>query len=218
MGSTEATLKQSRLLPNILAAILTLISVTLAIIAWQQINSGPLNELSVYDIFPLFGLLAFSLLWCLYTTDATANYLEVSNESLRPYYRITGYVLLLVILTHPTLLVMQLWRDGFGLPPGSYSAYVGESLVWVALLGTASLFAFLAYELHRWFKKRKWWKWVVYANDIAMLAVFYHGLRIGGELQSGWFRYVWFFYGSMFVIYMIYLRFYRRLLSARAPA
>jgi len=200
------------------ATVLTIASALLAIIAWRQVNAGPLGELSVYEIFPLFGLLAFSLLWCLYTTDAAANYLEVENESLRPYYRITGYILLVVLLAHPLLLTVSLWRDGFGLPPGSYGAYIRESLVWVVYLGTVSLFAFLAYELRRWFKKRDWWKWIVYANDIAMLAVFYHGLRIGGELQSGWFRYVWFFYGAMFVIYIIYLRFYRRLLAARTTS
>ncbi len=207
--------KRSRLLPNILATILTIASVTIAVIAWRQVNIGAVDQMSPYEIFPLFGLIAFSLLWCLYTVDAATHYFEAKNETLRPYYRITGYVLLLAILTHPLLLIIPLWRDGFGLPPESYAAYVGKSMVWVALLGTVSLFIFLAYELHRWFKKRKWWKWIVYLNDIAMFAILYHGLTLGGELQGGWFRYVWFFYAVMFVIYIIYLRFYRGLLAQR---
>jgi len=194
---------------------LTAVSVLLAVIAWRQFNPGPLAELSVYAVFPLLGLVAFSLVWCLYTVNATATYLEVKDGDLRIYYRVTGYLFLAAILAHPFLLVTSLWNDGFGLPPGSYEAYLGPKLAWVALLGTGSLFVFLAYELHRWFKQKKWWKWIVYANDIAMLVVFYHGLRIGGELQTGWFRYVWFFYGVMLVIYLIYLRFYRHFKAGR---
>lgn len=209
MDTTDNATKQSHLLPNILATALTLISVGAAIIAWRQVNIGPLDSLSVYEVFPLFGLIAFSLLWCLYTTDAAANYLEVENETLRHYYRITGYVLLAALLAHPLLLIVPLWNDGFGPPPGSYSAYIGEKLVWVVMLGTVSWLVFLSYELGRWFKQKNWWRWIVYANDIAMLAILYHGFRIGGELQSGWFRYVWFFYGAMFVIYLVYMRFYR---------
>lgn len=209
------TKKQPYVTGIIAATILTVMSSLVAIVAWRQINTAPLQELSTYEIFPLFGLLAFSLLWCLYTTDAIANFRNIENESLRPYYRITGYVLLVVLLAHPALLIIPLWRDGFGLPPGSYAAYVAPNLVWVVTLGTLALLAFLTYELRRWFKKRNWWKWVLYGNDIAMLAILYHGFTLGGELQSGWFQGVWLFYGMTFVTYVVYLRIYRPLSNAK---
>lgn len=197
---------------------LTAASVLLAVIAWRQFNPGPLNELSPYAIFPLFGLTAFSLLWCMYTVNATTKYLEVKDAGLDIYYRVTGYAFLAVVLTHPALLISSLWSDGFGLPPGSYTAYLGDKLAWVALLGSGSLLVFLSYELHRWFRQKTWWKWIMYANDIAVLVIFYHGLRIGGELQSGWFRYIWFFYGVMLVIYLIYLRIYLPLTAQKTGA
>lgn len=187
---------------------LSILSILVAIIAWRQFNPEPLQELSVYDVFPVFGLSAFSLMWCMYTMSAASKYLELDGKSLKLYYRIAGYAILALILAHPLLLITSLWNDGFGLPPGSYQAYLGERLAWVALLGTGSLIVFLAYELHRWFGSKKWWKWIIYANDLAVLVIFYHGLRIGGELQTGWFRYVWFFYGVMLVIYIAYLRVY----------
>lgn len=195
---------------NLCASILTIATVAIAIVAWRQVNIGEFSAMSPYEIFPLLGLIAFSLLWCVYIVDAASKYLEADGRSLQRYFNVTGYFILAAILAHPTLLIVPLWRDGFGLPPDSYAAYVGASLVWVALLGTVSLFIFLAFELRRWFKQKNWWKWVMYANDLAMLAVFYHGLTLGGELQGGWPRSVWFFYGVMLVIALIYLRIIRR--------
>jgi predicted ferric reductase len=198
------------------AILLTVTSVVLAVVAWRQINPGPLDELSPYAVFPLFGLIAFSLMWCMYAINALTKYLEIDSDPLTIYYRVAGYGVLAAILAHPLTFVVSLWRDGFGLPPGSYAAYLGPNLAWVALIGTTCLFIFLAFELHRWFAQKKWWKWVIYANDLAMLAIFYHGYRIGGELQSGWFRYVWFFYGVMLVVCLIYLRVILRLRIGRA--
>jgi hypothetical protein len=74
----------------------------------------------------------------------------------------------------------------------------------VVLLGMASLLVFLAYELRRWFGKRPWWRFVGYASDAAMLTVFYHGLRLGSTLQSGWFNYVWLLYGATLVGSLMY--------------
>lgn len=200
---------------NIAAITLTLVSAGLAVYAWRIDHSGPLNRMSVYAIFPLFGLLAFSLLWCLYTVGAASRYLEARTGILNRYYQIMSYAVLAAIIAHPLLLVVQLYRDGFGLPPGSYSAYVAMGFGWVALLGTASLFIFLLYELRRWFDKRGWWKWVVYLNDLAMLAILYHSLTLGGDLQTTWLRYLWFFYGVMLVIYLVYLRVYLKLHTSK---
>ena len=202
-------------LANTAAILLTLISSGLAVYAWRVDHSGPVGQMSPYAVFPLFGLLAFSLLWCLYTVSAASKYLEVADGTFKRYYQIMGYVILAAIVAHPTILVTQLYRDGFGLPPGSYSAYVAQGMEWVALLGTASLFVFLLYELHRWFEKRGWWKWIVYLNDLAMLAILYHSLTLGGDLQTTWLRYLWFFYGVMLVIYLVYLRIYLKLRTSK---
>lgn len=209
-----STVRSGRL-ANIAATFLTLISAGLAVYAWRSDHSGPLDHMSPYSFFPLFGLLAFSLLWCLYTVSAASKYLEAPEGTFNRYYQIVGYAVLAAIVTHPTILVVQLYRDGFGLPPGSYSAYVAQGMEWVALLGTASWFVFLLYELHRWFDKRGWWKWIVYLNDLAMLAILYHSLTLGADLQTTWLRYLWFFYGVMLVIYLIYLRVYLKIRTSK---
>jgi len=210
-----STVRSNGRLAHIAAISLAVISAGLAVYAWRADHSGPLGQVSPYSLFPLFGLLAFSLLWCLYTVGAASKYFEAPAGTFNRYYQVVGYAILAAIVAHPTILVVQLYRDGFGLPPGSYSAYVAQGLEWVALLGTASLFVFLLYELRRWFDKRGWWKWIVYLNDLAMLAILYHSLTLGGDLQTTWLRYLWFFYGVMLVIYLVYLRIYGKLSTSK---
>jgi hypothetical protein len=36
-----------------------------------------------------------------------------------------------------------------------------------------------------------------------MLAIFYHGLRLGQQLQYGWYRYVWWFFGITLIAVLV---------------
>lgn len=127
------------------------------------------------------------------------------RKVLQTYSEVTSFVVLICILLHPGLLSWQLWRDGLGLPPGSEWKFVGEGLKVAVTLGMISWFAFLAYELRRWYAKKSWWKYVQYASDIAMLLIFYHALRLGSQIRHGWYRGVWWFYGLTLVASLIYI-------------
>jgi hypothetical protein len=178
-----------------LAALVSIV----AFIAWGDSNSWTSHP-STYQIFPLLGLWAFGLMWAHYVVGSLRGPLDISGDSLKPYYRYTGYAVLALICLHPGLLVYQLFRDGAGLPPGSYEHYVRPGLGWVTLLGTVSLLIFLAFEFHRVFGKKPWWHYVVDLSDAAMLAIVYHGLRLGSQLQMGWYKYVWYVYALALVI------------------
>jgi hypothetical protein len=182
---------------------LGLIVSALAFINWGHDNAWHLSHLSVYLIFPLLGLLAFSLMWTHYVIGTVRDLMDVKPEVLKPYYRWTGYAVLVLICLHPGLLIWQRWRDGHGFPPGSYESYVAHGMGWITILGTASLCVFLAFELRRWFGKYTWWHYVVDASDLAMLAIIYHSFRLGSQLQIGWFRYVWWFYTATFIAVLI---------------
>src|SRR6266545_2166590 len=177
---------------------------TVAIIVWGNGNHWQLADLSTYQWFPLFGLVAFSLFWSQYVMLALAQYAKV--KKLKRFFKVTGRVGLGALVLHPSLLVYQLWRDGFGLPPESYVRhFVAPGLGWVALLGTFSWFIFLIYYLQRFLKNFWWWRWFKYVTQVAILAVFYHGLRLGEQLQSGWFHYLWLVYGIVLVLALLYL-------------
>lgn len=183
---------------------LTVAVVVVAFIAWGQNQRWHIVGVSSYRLFPLFGLLAFSIMWAHYIASTGRRLLKVTPSSLKTYFSVTGYVVVVLICLHPGLLVWQLWRDGFGLPPESYlHNFVAPSLRWAAMLGSVSLFVFLAYELGRWFRTKKWWIVLEYASDAAMVAIFFHALNLGDQLQAGWFRFVWIMYGITLAMALI---------------
>jgi hypothetical protein len=166
----------------------------LATTAWGSYYQWQVWPIDSYHLFPVFGLLAFSLMWSHYVSGALRELLGLDKAVLSHYFTTTGWAVLILICMHPGLLIYQRFRDGAGLPPRSYESYVAPGLGWVTLVGTTSLLIFLAFEFRRWFGGRRWWHYVADAGDAAMLAILYHGLRLGHQLMSGWFRYVWLFY------------------------
>lgn len=189
-----------------LSGIVTII----AFIAWGQGLGWKVVGTSSYNLFPLFGLLAFSLMWAHYVVSAVRQYVGVPKNELKQYIEITSWVVLLAIIAHPGLLEWQLWRDGFGLPPGSVlEHYVSPALRWAVLTGFVSLLVFIVYEFRRKFSGAKWWKYIVYLVDAAMVAIFVHSLNLGADLQEGWLKIVWLFYGATLFMALMYI-YYRR--------
>lgn len=196
-------MKKSIDTPLIIAWSLSAVVAIVAFVAWGHSLAWNFSALSPYLVFPLLGLLAFSLMWSHYMIGF-AKRTVWKDQTLQSYFRYTGYAVLVAIVLHPSILIYQRFRDGYGLPPRSYETYVAPGMAWITLLGTASLLTFLAFELHRFYENRSWWPYVVSAGDVAMLAIFYHGLRLGSQLHGGWFRMVWLFYGVTLVIALGY--------------
>ncbi len=177
----------------------------IALYAWWLDHNSHLSNLTVYDVFPLLGLMAFSIMWSQYVSGAMSELFEIKGKVLRTYYQYTGYAVLLLILLHPGLLIIQRFLDGYGVPPNSYKSYVEPSMQWLLFLGSASLVIFLTYELKRFFDKKSWWRYVTIAVDISMIAIFYHGLELGGQLsQNNWFRTLWVFYGVVLIVILLH--------------
>lgn len=176
--------------------VLNFVVISLAVLAWGQPRNWSVS--SLYQLFPLFGLLAFSLMWCHYVTAAI---LRASSSSIKlsSYFKWTGYAVLALILLHPGLLIYQLWSDGQGLPPFSYVDYVGQASKLAVILGSVSLLCFLLYETKSWLSKTVVWPYIVALSDIAMMLIVIHGLKLGSSLQSGWYKTVWVIYGVVLI-------------------
>ena len=183
---------------------LTLAVSVVGLLAWGQDHRWQLQTQNAYQIFPVLGILAYSIMWSQYVVGAVCEIYDIGASRLTKYFRYTGYCVLGLICLHPSILIAQRFLDGFGLPPKSYETYVAPGLGWITLLGTASLLVFLAHEFHRKYAKRSWWQYVQNAGDFAMLAIFYHGLKLGGQLNHrSWFRTVWIFYGLVLVVILL---------------
>lgn len=175
----------------------------LGLLAWGHDYNWQFLPFNAYMLFPFLGIVAFSLMWTHYMIGTLGDLAGITSETLAPYFRITGYLVLGLICLHPGLLIFQRFQDGYGLPPHSYETYVRPGLGWITLLGMLSLLIFLAFELHRVFGKRPWWRYVADASDLAMLLVFYHALRLGDDLMQPRFRAVWWFYGITLVLVLV---------------
>ena len=183
------------------------LTVFLALFVWWPAT----ENLTVYSLFPIFGLIAFGLMWTHYITGALRRYFAVPSETIKRYFQITSYIVLFSILVHPFLLDFQLFLDGNGLPPFSRNAIYTEGIQQFAIfLGTVSLVFFLLYELHRFFKDRSWWKYIEYANIAAMFLILYHGFTLGGNLREPWFQVVWAFYAVSLLVAVIYTELKKR--------
>lgn len=190
----------------VLAWMLGAAVMVLAVIAWSDSIGWRFSQLNTYALFPLFGILAFSLMWTHYVMGAVRRYTGHDKAVLRTYFNTTSALVLYFLLLHPGLLIWRLQVDGYGTPPESYRAYVGDALYGFVLLGFIAFLTFMAYELRRLKFASRYQKWLQYASDIAMLLVFVHGLRLGSALHSTWFRVVWLLYGILLVAAIIYSR------------
>jgi hypothetical protein len=194
------------------ATVLTALAVLLAVLVWGQSYQWQLGHLSTYQVFPVLGLLAFSIMWSQYMIEATRN-IKPQLPEVKLFFTRTSWAVLVLILLHPGLLIFQRFRDGYGLPPGSYLSYVAPMQKWIALLGSVSLLIFIAFEFKKFFEKHHVWHIVQILNDIAIVAIFYHGLRLGTQLQQGWFQTVWYAYGATLLAalgYKYFLKFHRQ--------
>jgi len=188
--------------------LLSAVVVGLAIAVWLP---EPDDEITAYVLFPVFGIIAFSLMWTHYIGGAVRRYLGLDKTVLHRQFMITSYAVLFCILVHPALLELQLYLDGLGLPLESLPIVYPEGIERLAILaGATALICFLFYELHRFFSDRSWWKYVEWANVGAMLLILWHGFTLGGELGTGWFRALWFFYGISFIAAVIYSEYHKR--------
>ena len=181
----------NRSLVTVLISFLTILVVGLCLLAWSL---GLKDTPSLYDVFPVLGLIAFSLMALHYIGGSLKRSLQLDSDQrvLAGYFKVTSYVVLALILLHPGLLYFGLWRDGFGFPPLSSWAVYPQVAARVALLmGSMALTAFLLFELGRWFREKSWWKYIEYASVAGMVLIFVHSLILGGDLMTGWFRIIW---------------------------
>lgn len=171
-------------------------------------------------IFPLFGLIAFTMLWAQLMIGAFMplwNKLYSSPKVLR-FHIVHGVVVWLVLLLHPGLLyASKILGDGFTLQALRID-YVARQNVPYVLLGMAAFILLCTTILIALLRKRsfvqKYWKKVHYLNYVVFVMVFVHSFRLGSHVEPTILRYVWFVYGSVFVLALLYKRFYRPVMKA----
>lgn len=178
------------------------LSIIVPFVAWGSRLGWNTNALTLYSIFPLLGLWAWSVMWTHYAYGSILI-LDDNAQKDQAYKRASGWFVLITLLLHPGLLALAQWQNTATLPPESYYQYVGQAFAIYITIGFVAINAFLAFEiLERLRKKelvRRYWKWVSLSQTIAMILIFVHALAIGQDLVSGWFQFYWVVLGALLI-------------------
>lgn len=159
-------------------------------------------------LFPLVGLLAFSLLWVQLLVGTNRQYLRQVYPWMMRFHRWQGGFVLLFALLHPTLLLIgvgtahYLARD-FVAPNLVVWVWVGylQLLLLVCTAGSALLLRV------PWLRTR--WRTVHYANYGVFVLVWSHSWFLGSDVRTTDLRYLWTFFGATVVLSSVF-RFLRR--------
>jgi len=180
----------------------------LAVLFAQQVSPGALtfDRSGALILFPYLGIAAWTIMW----THYSGGLLRRTWTQLEPsqmYGRVSHALVTILILAHPILLAGALYAATHVKPPQSFENYVGVSAMIAVLGGTIALTIFLSYDIYRRLRSRQFWRqqaWVVaILQGLAMSLIFWHGLRLGQHLGSGWFRYWWIGLGIVLVFGLI---------------
>ncbi|CAN5609807.1 hypothetical protein BH23PAT2_BH23PAT2_09690 [soil metagenome] len=186
----------SRNLPWVLFVIVLFIPA----IAWMQNLGWQPARITAFSLFPLLGIWAWSIMWTHYAYGA----IRLKNPQFREnilYSKLSGYIVLLLLLAHPGILAWEQKKRLGILPPGSFFSYVANSMRIFIVLGTIGLVIFLSYEFFDRLQEKTWVqknrRWISLSQMIAMGLIFIHGLGIGQNINSGWLELYWIMLGLL---------------------
>jgi predicted heme/steroid binding protein len=160
------------------------------------------TKLTIYALFPLFGLLAWSLMWTHYINGVLV--MRYGLERSRLYKTVSEVIVFFCLWLHPGLLIYQLWMDN-----STIIEYVGQRNAVFILGAFAAWLAFLSYDILVRFKNRPFWKkhwiWVSLTQALAMGIIYLHAIKFGRHIQVSWFKVYWAVLGLVLVPCMVYL-------------
>ena len=164
--------------------------------------SGLFAVHSPYSIFPILGLLAWSLLSTQYFMGAIRHNTTQSIVNTR-FTRISGVMIVIALVLHPLLPIVQLYIDTGLAPPASLAAFVGDSRMYLIWIAVTSLIFFLLFDLLRPYRKslikRGIWRFISLTQIFAMLLIFIHALLLGSLFTGAWTSAWWIFLNAALI-------------------
>ncbi|HZZ99224.1 MAG TPA: hypothetical protein VFK07_00745 [Candidatus Paceibacterota bacterium] len=158
---------------------------------WVHIQNSDWSGTSLaVSLFPLFGLIAFAILWLHIVSGVFEPWLRRQFD-FDFFIRWTSILVLICIIVHPLLLLFALGFDlnalfGFG-----------ELPVWLGIIGFLLL---LTYDLGKLLRRKndffvRHWRHILAISTLGFIFIFFHSLLLGTDIQAGALRDLWWFYG-----------------------
>lgn len=148
----------------------------------------------LFDLFPAFGLLAFSTMWLHVVGGAFREWINKYLD-FQQFVFWTSFVVLAALLLHPGLLLLGFTLTGGG-SAYNYAPSGKEYLITIAIL---AWIIFISYDflkvLHKKGYLAKYWHVIKLVSTLALFLAFFHSINLGRDLHVGSLRVVWWFYG-----------------------
>lgn len=166
---------------------------------WMRVKDLDWTYANLFqNLFPTFGILAFTLLWLHVAGAAFEPWLN-RHINFETFVNNTSNLILFFFILHPLLLFLS-----FGSLNSIYAVY---NPLYVRL-GAIGLLLLLTFDVGRALKRREFfvrhWNKILIISTIGFIFIFFHSLNIGSDLQSGPLRFIWIFYGITAIISTIY--------------
>lgn len=168
---------------------------------WVRVRSleWALDSTFIPNLFPALGIAAFTIMWLHVVGGALEVWLK-KYVDFEKFVHNTSFLVLILIIFHPLLLLIQLGFDFTKL-----FLYGSAIYIWLGILGW---FLLLTYDVGRVFKRNNFfvrnWNAILILSTLGFLFAFFHSLGLGSDLQSGFLRKLWIFYGATAIIAAIY--------------
>ncbi len=161
--------------------------------------SWAIDSTLIPNLFPAFGLAAFSILWLHALSGVFEPWLRryIDFDS---FVRNTSLLVLIFIILHPLLLFIN-----FNFNFNDIFSNYGARYIWFAIFGWMLL---ITYDIGKLLKKYDFfvrnWNNILFISTIGFLLIFFHSLALGSDLQSGPLRVIWMFYGITAILATIH--------------
>jgi len=171
--------------------------VLLPIYFWGDSFAWNFSAVNLYLLFPLLGMLAFSIMW----TQVVVGTFKEKFHDVDIFFSRTGVAVFLLFFFHPVLAAIAQFNS-----VGSLSLFdlVGPPHKKFLVLGMIAFTIFVLYEVVlrvaalRQVKKLN--KFFEVASEFGVILVFIHSINLGSHLQAGLLKYIWWFYGITAVL------------------
>jgi hypothetical protein len=151
------------------------------------------------SLFPIFGLLAFTLLWLHAISGVFEEWLR-ERFNFDSFVHWTATTILVSMLLHPLLLLILARFDILAI-------YFSNPLP--ISLGIIGLVLLLTYDIGKLLRRKydvftRNWRRILVISNIGFILTFFHSIQIGSLVQSGFMRWLWIFYGVTAILAITY--------------
>ena len=115
----------------------------LPIYFWADSFSWDFSRLNLYLLFPLFGMLAFSIMW----TQVVVGTFKEKFSNVDQFFSRTGVAVFLLFFFHPVLAAVAQFKSDGLLPLQSLFDLVGPAQKKFLIIGMVAFTIFVLYEV-----------------------------------------------------------------------